>query len=78
MADWQLLTKSIFDWTAAASGAERSQRIEILNRLLQEVKVLANRFGQAEAANDQQAMEEIRKDIHKILHQYVEQTAAGK
>src|SRR5512140_2403044 len=38
VADWQPLTKAIFDWIAEASGAERAERLEVLNRLLEELK----------------------------------------
>ena len=78
VADWQPLTKAIFDWTSGASGAERTQRIEALNRLFEEIKVLADRFGQSEASKDQRTMDETRKEIHKLLQEFADKLPAGK
>jgi len=65
--DWQSLVKTILDWIAEASGAERSRRFEALNRLIEEIKVQASQLErlrkQADAA---------RQQIHQLLKMFVD------
>ncbi len=78
VADWQVLVKAIFDWIAEASGAARTQRTEVLNRLLEELKVLAKCFSQSQASREQRALDEARQRIHKLMSEFVDKLPARK
>jgi hypothetical protein len=78
VADWQPLIEAIFDWIAEASGGERAQRIEALNRLVEELKVQANYFEQSQNSREQRAMDEARERIHKLLNEFVDKLPARK
>src|SRR5215471_5392232 len=71
VADWQPLMKAILDWIAQASGAERLERIAALNRLVEELKVLAKCFDQSQTSREQRALDEARQRIHKLLNEFV-------
>ena len=78
VADWQPLIKAIFDWIAEASGPDRTRRTEALNRLVEELKLLAQCFDQSQVSRDQRTMHEARQRIHKLLNEFVDKLPARK
>jgi Ca-activated chloride channel family protein len=68
--DWQPLVKAIFDWVARAGGAERAQRLGALTRLVNELKVQAERLGQLHGPKE---IEEVRTQIHLCLREFEKQ-----
>ena len=63
--------KTILDWIAEASGAERSRRIEALNRLIEELKVRALQLERLRSPQRQKQADEHRDngDHHQELDQ---------
>ncbi len=78
VADWQPFVKAIFDWIAEASGAERSRRIELLNSLLEGIKVLAMRIQQLRSPQEQNQLDEAREQIHHLLKSFVDRLPVRK
>ena len=70
--DWQSLVKTILDWIAEASGAERPRRIEALNRLIEEIKVQASRLERLRSPQEQKQADEARQQIHQLLKSFVD------
>jgi len=70
--EWQSLVKTILDWIAEASGAERSRRIQALNRLIKEIKVQASHLERLRSPQEQKPAEETRQQIHQLLKSFVD------
>jgi hypothetical protein len=77
LADWQPLVKAIFDWVAEATGPERAQRLEKLNRLLEEIEALATVTDLLRASQPGQS-DQIRDKIHRQLKEFVDALPAKK
>jgi hypothetical protein len=78
VVDWHGLVKAIFDWIAEVSGDERAQRLQAVNRLVQELRVEAACFERAQDSRDPQKMDEACKRIHKILKGFVDNLPVRK
>ena len=70
--DWQSLVKTILDWIAEASGAERSRRIEALHRLIAEIKVQASQLERLRSPQEQKQADATRQQIHQLLKSFVD------
>jgi hypothetical protein len=78
MPDWELLVKALVDWIAEATEPERSQRLESLKRLVEELKPHAERFEQSQASQKPKEADEARAQIHKILKGFLDRLAVRK
>jgi hypothetical protein len=78
VVDWHGLVKAIFDWIAEVSGDERAQRLQAVNRLIQELRVEAACFERAQDSRDPQKMDEACKRIHKMLKEFVDRLSVRK
>jgi len=89
--DWKPWLKTIHDWIAEATGAERLRRIEALDRLLQEIKIHSARIDGSHQEierreknkagpllQQQEQIEEAKRHIHQLLKSFVERLPAGK
>ena len=72
IADWQVMLKAIFDWIAEANGMERVKRLEVLNQLVEGVKIHAKELDLAGAPPTQSQVAEVGEKIRKLLIMLVE------
>jgi hypothetical protein len=78
VSDWHSLVKAIFDWIAAAKGAERERGLEVLRDLVRKLQPHAERYDKLQATRDRQERDEVRARIEQTLKEFVDQLPASK
>jgi Ca-activated chloride channel homolog len=78
IADWQPIVKAIFDWIAETTGTERSQRLDLLNRLIEEIKIHTAQIDSARNPQMQTQVEETAENIRNLLKAFVNHLAVPK
>jgi Ca-activated chloride channel family protein len=71
IADWQPIVKTIFDWIAEATGAERSKRLDLLNRLIEEIKVHTAQIDSSPNPQTRTQVQETGEQIRGLLKTFV-------
>jgi len=69
---WEILLRTLIHWISEATGPEQSQRLERLERLVEEIKPHAERLEQSRASQKPKDAEEALVQIHKILKEFLE------
>lgn len=72
VADWEPMVKAIFDWIAEGSEAERPERLEAVQHLLELITRKAESYEQLRASQDQKRLDGVRTEIHQLLKGFVE------
>jgi len=78
VVDWQPLVKAIFDWVAEASGQERQDRVQVVNHLVDAIRIEAKRIEQLQGGNAQQQLDEAREVIQQLLKVFADKVAVRK
>lgn len=69
---WEALVKTIFDWFARLNEAQRFQGWAMLVRILEELKIHAERYEQAQAKGVTKEFDEARARIHQTLQDFAD------
>jgi len=72
LVGWEPLVKTIFDWIADSRGEERARRIELVSKLIEQIKKQAALIEKSRRLKDQPEADAARKGIQESLRCFVE------